>query len=273
VSLPEEAGRSSSGRRLQEVNGLPDEYVWSAASAKVQHPSSSEFCKKFATQCAGFVLLNYEKTSGGCNLKKIILFVTILFCAAMINNVAAQNNASVSKLTVLKEDSGNLSEMILLPYSTFQDFGEANGLIVGEAVKFTSPKAGWKLSGIQVIGLTTYNNTTKDFAPNRNFLVEVRDKDLNLLYKFADMQNLYFASNHEGRFLSGSIMIPSIPVNGDFYVVFYDRGSMKIGMEKTNETSNSFFFIGNQMKPATFEMAGKTNETMKVNWLIRVAGA
>jgi hypothetical protein len=210
---------------------------------------------------------------GGYYLKKIILLVALLFCAAMINGVMAQNNASVSKLTVLTEDSGNLSEMALQPYSTFQDFGAVNGLFVGEAVKFTAPKAGWKLSGIQVIGLTTYNNTTKDLAPNSNFLVEVRDKDLNLLYKFADMQNLYFASTHEGRFLSRSIMIPSIPVTGDFYVVFYDRGSMRIGMEETNETSNSFFFIGNQMKPATFELAGKTNETMKINWLIRVAGA
>jgi hypothetical protein len=209
---------------------------------------------------------------GGYYLKKIILLVALIFCAAMINGVMAQNNASVSKLTVLKEDSGNLSKMILLPYSTFQDFGAANGLFVGEAVKFTAPKAGWKISGIEVVGMTTYNNTTKHFAPDRNFLVEVRDKELNLLYKFADMQNLYFASNREGRFMSRGIMIPSITVTGDFYVVFYDRGSMRIGMEETNETSNSFFFIENQMKPATFELAGKTNETMKINWLIRVAG-
>ena len=121
-------------------------------------------------------------------------------------------------------------------------------------------------------GVTTYNNTTKLFAPDRNFLIEVRDKDLNLRYKFADMQNLYFASTREGRYLSRGIMIPKVQVTGDFYVVFYDRGSMMIGMEQTNETSNSFFFIGNQMKPATFELAGKTNETMMINWLIRVAG-
>ncbi|MHB8118478.1 MAG: hypothetical protein ACYDHX_07130 [Methanothrix sp.] len=205
-------------------------------------------------------------------MKKMILLMAVIFCAAMINDVMAQNNATVSKLTVLKEDSGNLSEMILLPYTTFQDFGGVNGLFVGEAVKFTAPKPGWKISGIEVTGVTTYNNTTKLFAPDRNFLVEVRDKDLNLLYKFADMQNLYFASTSEGRFLSRGIMIPSIPVTGDFYVVFYDRGSMRIGMEQTNETSNSFFFIGNQMTPATFEMAGKTNDTMKINWVIRVAG-
>jgi len=205
-------------------------------------------------------------------LRKIILFVTVLFCAAMINGVMAQNNAPISKLTVLKEDSGNLSEMILLPYTTFQDFGSLTGLFVGEAVMFTAPKPGWKISGIEVTGLTTYNNTTKDFGPDKNFLVEIRDKNLNLLYKFADTQNLYFAYVSEGRFISRAIMLPSIPVTGDFYVIFYDRGSMRIGMEKTNETSNSFFFIGNQMKPATFELTGKTNETMKINWLIRVAG-
>ena len=65
---------------------------------------------------------------GGYFLKKIILFIVVLFCAAMVNGVMAQNNALVSKLTVLKEDSGNLSEMILLPYTAFQDFGEVNGL-------------------------------------------------------------------------------------------------------------------------------------------------
>jgi len=196
--------------------------------------------------------------------------MAVIFCAAMINDVMAQNNAKVSTLTVLKEDSGNLSEMILFPYTTFQDFG-INGLFVGEAVKFTAPKPGWKISGIEVTGLTTYNNTTELFAPDRNFLVEVRDKDLNLLYKFADMQNLYFAYTSEGRFLSRAIMTPSIPVTGDFYVVFYDRGSMSIAMEQTNETSNSFFFFDNQMKPADFSTA-KTNDTMKINWLIRVAG-
>jgi hypothetical protein len=208
---------------------------------------------------------------GGYYLKKFILFVALIFCIAMVNGVMAQNNAPVSKLTVLKEDSGNLSEMILLPYTTFQDFGSLTGLFVGEAVKFKAPKPGWKISGIEVTGLTTYNNTTKDFGPDQNFLVEIRDKDLNLLYKFADTQNLYFAINSEGRFIPRAIMLPSISVTGEFYVIFYDRGSMRIGMEKTNETSNSFFFIGNQMKPADF-IEGKTNDTMKINWLIRVAG-
>jgi hypothetical protein len=237
-------------------------------------PSSSLEESCICKDAASCFIIFYKKLHlyGGYYLKKIIFFLAILFCVAMINGVMAQNNAPVSKLTILKEDSGNLSEMILLPYTTFQDFGAVNGLFVGEAVKFTPPKAGWKISGIEVTGVTTYNNTTKLFLPDRNFLVEVRDKDLNLLYKFADMQNLYFASTREGRFLSRGIMIPSIPVTGDFYVVFYDRGSMRIGMEQTNETSNSFFFIGNQMKPATFELTGKTNETMKINWLIRVAG-
>jgi hypothetical protein len=203
-------------------------------------------------------------------LKKMILLMAIVFCAAMINGVLAQNNVNLFQPTLLKEDSGNLSEMVLLPYTAVQDFG-INGLFVGEAVKFTAPRPGWKISGIEVTGLTTYNNTTKLFAPDRNFLVEIRDKDLNLLYKFADTQNLYFASPTEGYIFPQEIMLPSIQVTGDFYVVFYDRGSMNIMMEQTNETSSSFFFVDNQMKPAEF-MAAKTNETMKVNWLIRVAG-
>jgi len=139
---------------------------------------------------------------------------------------------------------------------------------IGEAVKFTAPKAGWKLKEIIVAGWSGLNNTTNQFPQNMNFLVEVRDKDLNLLYKFADTQNAYFASA-QGP-IGATIEIPPLQVMRDFYVIFYDRGAMGIAEEQGNGTGNSFFFLNGQLTPATHNSA--KNETVKDNWLIRVAG-
>lgn len=175
---------------------------------------------------------------------------------------------SAPKLTVLKQDSDkNLSDMKLMLYSALSDFGE-NGINVGEAVKFTTPKTGWKLKELSVLGWSGFNETTKRFPQNMNFLVEVRDKNLNLLYKFADTQNAYFAST-QGP-VASRIEIPALPLTGDFYVVFYDRGAMGIAMEQGNGTGNSYLLVNDQLVPA--ERKSKTNETIKDNWLIRVAG-
>ena len=76
-----------------------------------------------------------------------MLLLAKIFCAAMINAVMAQNSANASKLTIFKEDSGNLSEMNWSLYTTFKDFG-INGLFVGEVVKFTALKPGWKIKGL-----------------------------------------------------------------------------------------------------------------------------
>lgn len=171
-------------------------------------------------------------------------------------------------MTVLKQDSGkNISDMKLMLYSVVSDFGE-NGVNVGEAVKFTAPKSGWKLKKISVLGWSGYNETTKQLPQNMNFLVEVRDKNLNLLYKFADTQNAYFASA-QGP-VGATIEIPPQQVTGDFYVVFYDHGAMGVAMEQGNGTGNSYLLANDQLIPA--ERKSQTNETIKDNWLIRVAG-
>ncbi|MCX6673032.1 MAG: hypothetical protein NTY37_04550 [Methanothrix sp.] len=153
-------------------------------------------------------------------------------------------------------------------FSTLNQFG-TEGLGVGEAVKFTAPKAGWKLQKVRVVGWSGFNNSTQTFPADRNIMLEIRDKDLNLLYKFADSQNNYFLS--ETGPLFGEIEIPAVPVTGDFYVVFYDRGVAPIGMETIDSTGNSFLFNRGQIQPAEFPIA-ETNETIKINWLIEAAG-
>lgn len=190
-----------------------------------------------------------------------------VLCIALCLDVQAAEQPE--NLTVLSQDSGmNLSDMNLTLYSATTDFG-ISGISIGEAVRFTAPRSGWRLLGVQVLGWSGFNNTTQTFPADRNFLLEIRDSDLNLLYKFADAQNMYFLSTEGPVF--GGIEIPAVEVTGDFYVVFYDRGGMGIAREEMAGTGASYFFIGSRMVPAEFRDT-VTNETMKVNWMIRAVG-
>lgn len=170
---------------------------------------------------------------------------------------------------VLKQDSGmNFSEMNFTLYNSVNDFGLA-GLGIGEVVKFKAPKPGWKLKGVQIVGWSGFNNTTKLFSPDRMFLVEIRDINGDLLYRFNDIQNMYFASTTGP--VAHNFDIPALTMNGDFFVTFYDRGSMGLGMELNNATGNSYFITNSKLVPAEFTNR-ITNETLKVNWLIRAVG-
>ncbi len=199
-------------------------------------------------------------------MKKTILLLACLCCTALcINAIAAETAAP--KLTILREDSGkNYSE---INFTLFSSLAEFSSLEVGEAVKFTAPKAGWKLQKVRVLGWSGYNVSSQSFPADRNVMLEIRDKDLNILYKFADAQNNYFLSDAGPLF--GEIEIPAVPVTGDFYVVFYDRGAAPIGMENINGTGKSFIFINGQILPADRTIQ-ETNETVKINWLIEAAG-
>ncbi len=156
--------------------------------------------------------------------------------------------------------------MNLTLFSSLAEFGS---LEAGEAVKFTAPKAGWKLQKVRVLGWSGYNKSTQSYPADRNIMLEIRDKDLNLLYKFADAQNNYFLSDIGPRF--GEMEIPAVAVSGDFYVVYYDRGAAPIGMENSNGTGNSFIFINGQALPADRTIS-ETNETVKINWLMEALG-
>lgn len=199
-------------------------------------------------------------------MKKTILLLACLCCAALCINAIAAETAT-SKLTTLRVDSGkNYSEMNVTLFSSLVEFGS---LDIGDAVKFTAPKAGWKLQKVRVLGWSGFNESSQTYPADRNIMLEIRDKDLNLLYKFADAQNNYFLS--ETGPLFGEIEIPAVPVTGDFYVVFYDRGAAPIGMETSDGTGNSFIFVNGQILPADRTIQ-ETNETIKINWLIEAAG-
>lgn len=187
---------------------------------------------------------------------------------AILSGATVAEEFSWSDLTILKQDSGkNYTEMNISSFTIINEFG-ADGLGIGEAVKFKSPKSGWKLYGVQVLGWSGFNNTTQTFPADSNFLLEIRDKDLNLLYKFADVQNGYFLSD-QGPFY-GLIEIPPLAVPEEFYVVFYDRGGMVIAMEEDSGTGNSFLYGNRDLQPAQFVTA--TNETIGINWIIEAIG-
>lgn len=202
----------------------------------------------------------------GDHLKKMILLLACLCCAALCINAIAAETAT-SKLTTLRADSGkNYSEMNFTLFSSLAEFGI---LDAGEAVKFTAPKSGWKLQKVRIVGWSGFNQSAQKFPDDGNIMLEIRDKDLNILYKFADAQNNYFLSDAGPLF--GEIEIPTVLVTGDFYVVFYDRGAARIGMETTDNTGKSFLFMDGQMQPAEIPF-DETNETVKINWLIEALG-
>src|SRR5690606_30040304 len=118
-------------------------------------------------------------------------------------------------------------------------------------------------------GWNGFDGNTSSIPDSDNFLIEVRDADLNLLYRMADTQNAYFTFPVP---ILRAIDLPSIPVTDEFYVIFYDRGSMFIGMELENATGNSYFYDNLYSELLPVEFTDANNVTTRVNWVIRAVG-
>ncbi len=180
-------------------------------------------------------------------------------------------NVTEPQLTVLKQDTAeNLSAANLTLYTAVDDFGPVDALMVGEAVKFTAPRPDWQLRAVQILGWNGFNGSVQSIPVESNFLLEIRDQNSDLLYRMSDTQNAYFTTS---SLVFKEIEIPPINITGDFYVVFYDRGSMWIGLEQENATGNSFFFnSSNKVLDLAQWTYGENNQTFKANWVIRAAG-
>ncbi|HQA62511.1 MAG TPA: hypothetical protein PLJ69_06150 [Methanothrix sp.] len=192
-------------------------------------------------------------------MKKTILIFVSLTCFAAIASVGSSMAEEM-----LIQDSGNETTVnISALYSS-------GFLGVAEAVKFTPPKAGWILDSVQILGWDGYeeNGTLPD---ERMICMEIRDENLRLLYRFTDSQLPYFTFS--GMPGMGVIEVPSLPMNGDFYVCFYDRGAVDIGLDWNKVEGNSFFYdmMTGELIPA--EVGTKNSEELiPVNWIIRAAG-
>jgi hypothetical protein len=202
----------------------------------------------------------------GDHLKRIILIAVMSL--AIISLTAEAQNAEV-----LSSYEGNISQTEFELASLMGVFG-LPGFGFAEAVKFTAPSPGWNLKQVRILGWDGFNGTIES-VPVRNVIaLEVRDKDLNLLYKLADVQVAYtnYAFNHTGPIMM-EIELPSIPVSDEFYVAFYDRGSVGVGFEVLNATNNRSFILNAPAMEIVPAQLPVNDSATPVNWLMEVAGS
>lgn len=195
-----------------------------------------------------------------------------------MTGISGAADVATSGNQILRSYEGNLSEKQIVPISLISLYGDP-AFFIAETVKFTAPKTGWKVKAVQLYGSDGYNGSEVTIPAERVIGLEIRDKDLGLLYKFADAQIPYsnYARNATG-INPITIEVPSVSVTGDFYVCFYDRGAIELASERLNEVSkNSFMYIGEgmpsseQLLPAKIPINESTS--IAVNWLMNVVGS
>ena len=192
---------------------------------------------------------------------------TILLLAAVISaalSLASPSLAQEAGQEILIQDSGNETTVNL------GGLFRSGFLSVGEAVKFTPPRPGWTLDAVHILGWNGYDGN--DTLPDEQIIsMEIRDENLNLLYRFSDSHLPYFAN--QGVPGVGVIEVPSIAVNGDFYVCFYDRGAVWVGVDFNEAEGNSYYY---DIKTGELFLAAiqieDSEEFLPANWIIRAVG-
>jgi hypothetical protein len=203
--------------------------------------------------------------------------VTLCFtglAAEATKKTAAQGETVQSQ--ILKSYAGNISDnKTKINFVSMAGlFGSRNAYELAEAAKFKSPKAGWTLHGVNVIGWDGFNGTLESIPIGQIFALEIRDKNLNLLYQFADLQIPYTNFVFNMTRASGVIIdLPPIAVSDEFYVCLFDRGGFVVGAERANKTGDSYFFnkATGEMIPAVLPVA--QNQTAPINWIMEVIGS
>jgi hypothetical protein len=167
-------------------------------------------------------------------------------------------------ITILKEDSGTNVSKMNIAMAISPTYGSA------QTVKFTAPKPGWKLSHVLVMASDGWNASSKMLPNPLPFAIEIRDANLSLLYHFSDTQLPYFTASNGIR--TANVEVPNLPVTGNFFVCFYGYRSIGLAAELQNSTGNSYFFDKITGLLYSGILPTKNNQTIAVNWLIRVAG-
>lgn len=207
-------------------------------------------------------------------MKILALLITVLcFLALSLTGISAAADTQSPASQVIYSYQGNITDKDIIPVDLLSVVGPP-AYFFAEAVKFTAPKADWKVNAVQLIGWDGYSGSNESIPTERTIALEIRDKDLNLLYKFADSQLAYSNYARNATILYPfTINIPQIPVSDEFYVCFYDRGAIAVASERLNETSkNSFIYIddGNQLLPAA--LPTRENASTPLNWIMAVSG-
>jgi len=186
----------------------------------------------------------------------------IVFAALFCVTVLLFTGIVAAEPVLLRADSGkNVTEMNATLTTNY---------FLGKAVKLTAPSQNWKIQEVLVPGTDGWNKTQTELPPARTIALEIRDSDLKLLYHWSDIQLEYFT--FPAGFGVARIEVPSVAVNGDFYVVLYERGAVGTLAELDNAKNQSFVFdrsTGN-LSPAVLPV--RDNRTIPVNWVIWAVG-
>jgi len=200
-----------------------------------------------------------------------MLIATSCLLTLSLASISAFADSQSTDEQVLYSYEGNVTDMSILPVDLVSYIGKP-AFFIAEAVKFKAPKANWKVDSVQLYAWDGYDGSNESIPSERIISLEIRDKDLNLLYKFADSQIPYtnYARNATGMYPL-TIEIPQISVSGDFYICFYDRGAIAIASEPLNKTSeNSFLYVDGSLLNSTLPTAETT--VTPVNWIMKVTG-
>lgn len=180
--------------------------------------------------------------------------------------------ANETKGVTIESFSGNLSEKELGIASMYSLFGPL-GTNAGEMVKFKAPKPGWALNEISILAYDGFNGTRESVPRDGIIALEIRDKNLNLLYRYVDSFIPY--SNYVYNVTRSKWMnfeVPSIPVSDEFYIAFYDRGNVAVVTE-FNVTGDSYIFDRPVKNPIPAKLPTSANQTAPVNWIMAVTGS
>ena len=104
---------------------------------------------------------------------------------------------------------------------------------IGHAVLFTPPSKPWTLEKVRVYGKWI------NLSGGTIFALEIWDNDSHLLYKLTDYSLAYFNPTLKWT----KIDIPDINITDDFYVCFFERGSIAIGADIDKPAKRSFIVI------------------------------
>ena len=180
--------------------------------------------------------------------------------------------AETPTLTRLNSVEGNLSTKNISLFRMVDLFGFPGGINAAEVVKFKAPKPGWTLRQFSIVGYDGYNGTRESLPESQTIAFEIRDKDFNLLYRYADTQLPYtnFIKNST-KPVSMIFDLPPIPVSDEFYMLFFDRAAVGVLAELNMQGNSSFY---DQLEGMMYEagIPAENNETIPINWVMSVAG-
>jgi hypothetical protein len=222
-----------------------------------------------------FIWIKFVSLKEGDQMKNMFLLITALCLLTLsLTGISTVAGAQSPEGQVIYSYEGNITEKEIIPVDLLSILG-APGYFFAEAVKFKAPKANWKINAVQLYGWDGFNGSEETIPSERIISLEIRDKDLDLLYKFADSQLPYsnYARNATTMYPL-TLNIPQVSVSDEFYVCFYDRGAIAVGSERLNETSkNSFIYIegGEQLLPAALPTG--ENASIPLNWLMKISGS